>query len=284
MAVLRVICIAMLAAGPALAEVRFTGSVVAAEPVELRAAREGMLVAEVFVRSGDRVEAGAPLARLRDDEMRTALSAAEAALARAEAGVTVAEADIRIAESDARIAESQALRADHLSATGGMSVEIAETRGETRLRAKAQLARTRAALVVAQADVATAQADLDTARLHLADTYIRAPVPGLILARTAEVGIAAVDLFRMARDGTMIVEAQVLDRDFGQLRPGLPATIRLGDREVQGRVDSIGGSIDPATRLGLVRISLAAPEAIAGAFASGEILTGNGPIRESLLQ
>lgn len=280
MAWLGLICAAMLLAGPAVADVRFSGTVVAETPVELRAARDGLLVAELFVESGDRVEAGTLLARLRSDEQRAALQGAEAERARAEAEIAVARTDILMAESDLRIAANQARRSGALGISGAVSSSVAEQREEARLRAEAMLARSRAALAMAEANLSLAAANLDTARLHLADTEIRAPIDGLILSRSAEVGTLAASMFLIAGKGAMIVDALVLDPDFRQMKPEMPAMIRFADgREVSGHVDSVGGSIDPATRLGHVRIALEG-DAVAGAFVSGEVLTPE--IRASL--
>ncbi len=273
---LRLSLLLVLLAGPAIAEVRFSGTVVADRLIDIRAARSGMIVAEVLVRSGDSVARGGLLARLRANEAREALAVAVATLARSEAEVVSARTDIAVAESDLRVAERQATRSDALGARGAVSAEVAEQRAEAQLRASAILDRARAALSVAEAAAAIARADLATARLHLADTEIRAPADGLILTRSAEVGTDAALLFTMAADEAMVVEAQILGPDFAKVQPGLPATIRLEDREVTGHVATVGGSIDPVTRTGIARIAIDAP-AIAGAFASGEIA----PLREA---
>lgn len=264
---------AALLAAPALAEpVRFSGTVVPNRIVEIRAAHEGMQVADLLAESGDSVQAGQLLARLRDDEQRATLDGAAAELLRADAVVGSAQADILVAQSGLRTAEAQANRATALGAA--ISREDAELREEARLQAVAELAKAQAAFGVANADVATARATVETARLHLADTQVRAPVAGLILSRDAEVGAAATALFRIGQGG-MVVEAAVLDPDFARVRVGQRALVRLGGAEVQGIVASTSGSIDAKTRIGTVRIAITA-YAVAGSFASGEVVTDLG--------
>lgn len=66
---------------------------------DIRSAVDG-LVAEVFVREGDRVEAGAPIARLVDREYRARKQEAEAALARGRANMRLLRAGTRSEEID----------------------------------------------------------------------------------------------------------------------------------------------------------------------------------------
>lgn len=80
-------------------------SVVTAEG-KITPAREAALafrlsarVAEILVKEGDTVEAGAPLIRLESADLQAAVAQAEAAVAQAEAAVTQAEASIALAQA-----------------------------------------------------------------------------------------------------------------------------------------------------------------------------------------
>ena len=109
--------------------------------------RTGGRVAEVQVKEGDKVQAGKPLVRLQDAELKAALAAAQAELKRLQAGTRPEE-----------IAQAQA----NLSVAG---VEVKSAQNEIdRLKSGTQQA----------ADLATAQAQSEQARVqlkNLKDTY-----------------------------------------------------------------------------------------------------------------
>lgn len=263
------LCAALLAFPVYADPVRFSGTVVPDRIVEIRAARSGLLVTELLVDSGDRVHAGDLLAKLRDDEQRAVLNAAEADLLRAEASVKAAQADILMAESDLRTAVAQARRAEGLGRA--LSQQETEQRAEDLLRSEAGLAKAQASLAVGEADVVAARSDVQTARLHLDDTMIRAPVAGLVLSRHSEVGANADTLFLLGQGGA-IVEANVLAGDMPLIEVGDKALAHVDGHGVEGVVIRIGGSVDPETRMGTVRIALGST-ALIGGFADGEIAT-----------
>lgn len=82
-----------------------TPTVVTAEG-KITPAREATLafrlsarVAEILVKEGDAVEAGAPLIRLENTDLRAALAQAQAAVAQTEAAITQAEASVALAQA-----------------------------------------------------------------------------------------------------------------------------------------------------------------------------------------
>ncbi|MEC7259514.1 MAG: efflux RND transporter periplasmic adaptor subunit [Pseudomonadota bacterium] len=120
----------------------------------------GGRIAEVLVEEGDRVQAGAPLARMESVQQEQALRAAEA-------GLSTAEADYRQAIEDLA-------RQDQLLARGAT----------TRIsRDSAEDSRT-----IAEGTLDQARAELDRARKALDDTVLLAPEAATVIDRAIEPG------------------------------------------------------------------------------------------------
>ncbi len=166
-------------------------------------------VAQVMVRSGEAVEKGQPLIRLRDDELQEQASQAEAGVRLAEA--SAAEARARVAELKARVLRSRALAEAELISDQQLEVQEAQLKA---LEASADLA---------QAGVEQAQATVAERRSALAKTVVRSPVSGRVGQRRAEVGM------RVDPD-TLIFVVGSLD----QVRVELPLTERLLDHVEEG--------------------------------------------------
>lgn len=86
----------------------------------------------------------------------------------------------------------------------------------------------------AAADVKQAQAQLNNARVNLGHTTIQAPIDGVIVARSVDIGqtvaasLSAPQLFEIAGDLTrMQVETQIDEADIGRVVPGLTATFTV---------------------------------------------------------
>lgn len=162
----------------------------------------GVRVAAVLADIGDVVKAGQPLARL-------------------EAGV--AEAQLRAAEAQAqsaRIEQSRAIaeykRAQAIADSGALSAEAIEARKANADAATARYNAQRAAL----GEIAT----------RVGGGYVRAPVAGLVIERSARVGeFADRALFRIVGDNRLEVAAQVAESDILALKVGQKATFRASD-------------------------------------------------------
>lgn len=179
-------------------------------------------VAEVFVRSGEAVERGQILVRLRDDELREQLRRAEADVALANANA--AESDARTAELEARVRRTRSLAAESL---------VSEQELETLV---AQLEASRAATRASEARVEQARATADERRSALAKTLVRAPVAGRVGERRVEVGMLAQPgtvLFRVGGLDRVIVDVTLTEEMLSRVRPGLPVIIRPRDPGVE---------------------------------------------------
>jgi len=251
-------------------------------------------VAAVLVEDNQRVAAGTPLIRLRDEDWKARLAAARAAQAQAEATVGTAQAQVAAAEAqvvraDADIAnaeaervraEADATRYGALVGPGWTSRQTAEQKTADARKAEAQVqamraaraaaARAldvqRAALVEAQAAVTAARAQVALAQIDLDNTVIRAPFDGIAGNRAAQIGQfvqPGAQLIAVAPPpDRQFVVANFKETQIGRMRVGQNVTLSvdaLPDVEIHGTVNSLA----PATGS---QFSLLPPENATGNF------------------
>lgn len=262
-------------------QVRATGSLEAVEEVFVSPLVEGLSIRTLNADRGDRVEPGSTLAVLNGDallleERRLTAGLAKADAARAQWQAQLAEARAN-AEEAARVAE----RAERLSANRTVSIAEADRLKALATASQARLRSAEQALGIAAADIALARAQLADVTLRLARTTVTAPVGGVVSARNARVGAIASGggdpLYAIIRDGAVEMKADVAEADLSRLAVGQPATVRLADggTAVPGTIRLIAPTVDPQTRLGTVRITLAdTTRARAGMYASATIIAG----------
>src|SRR5262245_40447250 len=182
------------------------------------------------------------------EKTRADLANAQAALAVAKA--QTAKAQVTVVDSRRTLARSQDLRrrgfiaqadedtaqAAHDSAVAqAESTKAQEEAQASQIRsAEAQLRVTEAQLQAAIANVAQQEAGLKQAQVDLDHTEIRAPVDGVVVSRTVDVGqtvaasLQAPTLFTIAQDLTqMQVDTNVDEADVGRIREGLRATFTV---------------------------------------------------------
>jgi len=240
---------------PVMATVTFTGAIQARYDLPIGTEGETGRITAVYVEAGESVHKGQLLARLDDSILRPQVERLEASLAEARANAALAQAEYA--------------RARAVASAGALSAEDIEKR--------------RATALTADAEVQVAAAQLAEYQARLAHTDVRAPVDGLVLTRSAEVGQIATPggtaLFRLAKGGEMEMLGQVAEQDLPSLRVGQPALVRLTgiDQPFKGKVRLLAAIIDPQTRLGEIRVALGAnPQLRPGAFAKGEVIVGRG--------
>lgn len=234
------------------ARVKVTGTIAAQYDMPVSVEGEGGRVAAVLVEAGDTVRKGQVLARINTDVLRPQVAQLAAMLEEAKA--------------DARLAAAEYERVQAVSGSGAISREDVERRA-----AAAEMRLARAKVVEAQ---------LREAEARLARAEVRAPADGVVLVRAVEVGQTAtqgVVLFRIARDGKVELRGEVAEQDMPHLKAGQKAAVRIVgvDREFEGQVWLLGPTIDPKTRLGMVRVALSPdPLLRPGAFAHGFVMAG----------
>ncbi|MBB4265074.1 efflux RND transporter periplasmic adaptor subunit [Roseospira visakhapatnamensis] len=217
------------------------------------AAKSTGAVEHFAVEVGDRVDAGALLARLDTETLRLEVDLAQSEVQQRQAGLE--EARSRLALSQQALQRLAGLRRSAAFSQANYDDKAEEVTGNGH------------AVSVAQATLASAQSRLSLAETALRDAAIRAPYPGVVTERHTEVGAfitkgAAVVSLLNNRD--LEVEADV---PF-DLVPGLDAghvvTVMLDDATT---ADATLRAIVPAenarTRTRLARFTLP-PEVVAG--------------------
>lgn len=216
-------------------------------------AGSGGRVVRVLVDAGSWVRAGQVLAIV--DRSVQAQQAAQLA------------AQVESARANAALAQSNYDRAIALQGRGFVS--------------KAEIDAKRAARDAANAQVRVAVAQLGATRAEIGRLNVTAPAPGLILARSVEVGQivgpGSGALFRLAEGGQMEMRAQLSQQDLAFVHVGMPASVTPvgSDRTYSGTVWQVAPVIDPQSRLGDVRISVPYDSAMRpGGFAEARISSG----------
>jgi len=234
--------------------VSIIGTIAARFDMPIGVEGDGGRVAAIYVEAGDHVKQGQVLAHLNNSVLEPQVANLEAALEQARA--------------EAELADAEYHRAEAVGASGALSAEETEKR--------------RSSGVTAAAHVKVAAAQLAEAKARLARADIRAPADGIILTRTVEVGQTAMPagdaLFRLSKDGEIELRGQVAEQDLPLLKVGQSVDVRLtGTSKVyEGRIRLLGAVIDPATRLGTVRVSLTPdPNLRPGAFARAQVTVSN---------
>jgi HlyD family secretion protein len=151
----------------------------------------------------------------------------ETQVAQARASLVRLEADARRAAVQSDDAQLKLARARELSRRQLIPASDLDT-AESTARAAA------AAVDSARAQVAQARASLNQAEVNLGHTIIRAPIDGVVISRSVDVGqtvaasMQAPTLFVIARDlSKMQVNAHVAESDIGRIAPGQAVVFRV---------------------------------------------------------
>jgi HlyD family secretion protein len=246
-----------------------TGTLVPRREILVAPEIDGLAIVEILAEEGDEVAAGQVLARLSPDTVAAQLARAEAAVARADAAWLRVEpaadqAEAQIAEAEAtRVRVGMALsRAETLQERGVVSAETLEERLANAKIADARLLSARQALRLARAERQVAEAERRELQIRLDRTEIRAPVAGIVSRRTARIGalasMAGDQLFRIIAEGVIELDADVPETVLAKLRRDQGAEVQPAGlpEGLAARVRLVSPEVDPATRLGRVRIAL----------------------------
>jgi HlyD family secretion protein len=252
-------------------EERLAGSVVARSQTEIYAEVSGRIV-EVLANDGDRVDAGAPLVRLRATEFEEQLQQAEAALRVAEARVRQAEANNERAAAGLRrmttIVERNLGSAAELE---GAQAEALSAEAELQLM---QAQRQQAASLVAER------------RSALAETTVRAPITGIVGGRNAEIGqIASTSspLFVIGDPTSMRVTITLTQRMLGYIETGTPVSIvsdAAPEQPLSAQISRISPFLHPVTRTTNAEIDVEEHGTLLrpGMFVSVDVLYGESQV------
>ena len=247
--------------------IQATGAFVADEESDVAPETSG-LVAATPVDVGDRVAAGAVIARLSTAD-------AELRLAQARAGLQQTEAAAAQARERYNLARANAARYESLVKTGDVSRTLQE-------QAASEAETTRQSVATAEAAIADARSREALARKALADTTIRAPFAGSITKRpvaTGEYVTTASTVATVMKLDPIRLRLQVPELEASRLRVGQVATATveaLEGSQFQGRIVAINPALDAATRATIVDVTIANPHGAirAGMFATADVALG----------
>jgi membrane fusion protein (multidrug efflux system) len=249
-----------------------TDDAVVEAPIRNVEARTKGLVARVNVQDNQRVEAGTVLVEIEDQDAKVRkavaeaeLAAEQAKLASVRAGIWLhasppvraaealrerAEIDLRRAEQLHRVGELTESEMDALKAQYDQSVAaVAQARArELTHPAAAQAGPDHLAL--AQARVAAAEAKVQQADLEISYTRVKAPIAGIVMRRSVEVG-QLVDgsrpLMAISATEDAWIVANYKEDQLARIRAGQRVAIDvavLHGRALTGHVDSVSvGSV-----------------------------------------
>ena len=200
-----------------------TGTVEPIRKVEVKSKASGEVLA-LSVDVGDLVQTGALLARIDPRDVRNSFDQAAA--------------DLEVAEARLEISQAQNQRSKELMEGGVITAQEYEN-------ARLNLANAQASLIKARTNESLAE-------LRLGDVTITAPLAGTIIQKSVEEGqviqsasgnvSGGTTLFVMANLLEMQVRTLVDETDIGQIRQGMPATVKVEafpDQSFQGYVEKI---------------------------------------------
>ena len=240
--------------GPSL-----SGSLQPEQEATVRAELPGAVV-QTFADVGQRVGAGAVLARLDDRAIRDQYLSAQTAVTTAQNNYAVASRELERAQTLARA-----------GAIADREVELA-----------------RNAAAAASAQLANARAVYANAAKQLGYTQVRAPFAGVVAQRQASAGDVVAPgaaLFTVVNPASMRLEASVPANQLSSVRVGLPVEFSVTgypNRLFAGRITRVSPTADAAT--GQVQIVATIPNAgntlVGGLFAEGRVAsqTRNAPV------
>ena len=234
-----------IASGPSI-----SGELSAEKSASVRAEVSGSVI-QVYVEPGQRVAAGAALARID----ATTASAAELS---ARTGVTATEAQ-------AAQAKRELDRAERLNAAGAIADRDLENARLSYSTTMAQLANVKSAYA--------------QANKQLRSATVRAPFSGVVAGKVVSAGDVVSPgtlLFTVVDPNSMRLEAGVPAAQVGQIRIGMPVAFSVsgyGDRKFVGKVTRVSPVADPTTRQVQILASIpnAAGTLVGGLFAEGRV-------------
>lgn len=231
-----------------------SGTVTAWEEVPVGAETGGLTAVALYVDEGAYVRQGQALVQMNDVLLKAQLRQQQAAVQTAEANA---------ARDDAALSRAQELKERGFLSQAALDNALANQRASS-------------------AGVASARAAMAETETRLSQATIRAPVSGLIISRSVTKGQiieAGSELFRMVRDGRLELDAQVPETELPLIQAGQSAAITSSQAgSTTGVVRIVTPEVNPQTRLGLARISLAPGSALKpGMFARASIEAGARP-------
>ena len=210
---------AAISRGDVVQTVEATGTLEAVTTVQVGSQVSGTISA-LLADYNSQVRKGQVIARLDPSLLQAQVDQAEATIVRLEADVDRA----RVSLQDANIKKRRAAELFEQQLIARVDLESAE----------ATAAQAEASVKSAQAQVTQARASLNQNLVNLSHTVIKAPVDGIVISRSVDVGqtvaasMSAPTLFVLAKDlSEMQVNASIDEADIGQIKAGQHVTFRV---------------------------------------------------------
>lgn len=255
-----------------------TGTIQPVDEIYVQPLVDGLSIDKLNVDIGDKVEANEVLAVLSNDALLLQKSQLEANKAKAEAALAQFKAQVIEAQANADDASRQRDRAAKLGQSGSGSVsQVEQTRAQAEV-GQARLQAAKQAVTVGEADIKVVDTQIADIDLKLARTGVKSPVAGIVSAKNAKVGSiatgAGTPLFTIIKDGAIELVADLSETSIQKVKVGQLAflTVAGANTRVEGKVRLVSPTVDPATRLGSVHITIPADQARSGMYASAEII------------
>jgi RND family efflux transporter MFP subunit len=245
------------------------------------------------LQEGDRITAGAVLARVRQSDYHVKVKEAESQAQEAKSGIDVSKAQYRealsgIASSKSQLAECETAyekakldfdRAQNLFASQSLTkanYDAAKAQMEA-AAAKVAAARSQVGMIEAKADSAKAQIEVIEARsrgaqavvqeatIPLQDTALRAPLSGIVLQKAIEKGT----LVSPGKTGFTVADTSSVKAVFGVADIAVPEmklgntlgveTETLPGTEIRGQITAVFPAADPKSRAFNVEVTIPNP-------------------------
>ena len=232
-------------------EVTVVGNLIGAATVDAVPKAQGRLE-DVFVKLGDHVKLGQPIAKIEDREIQEQVKQQEAAYNVGQATIRQRQAALKLAESN--LERSKSLYERQLLARQAMDDSDASYQA-----AQAQLD-------LAQATTDQSKSRLDELKINLTNTLIRAPVEGFIGKRTLDPGASVgvnTSFISVVDIRTVRLVINVIEKDLRRISVGLGSAVEVDafpGETFKGRIARIAPILDPTTRTAQVEIEIPNPD------------------------
>jgi RND family efflux transporter MFP subunit len=256
--------IVAVAEGAVALRITGPGTVQARIPVTVSARTSAQVVA-LHADQGDRVRRGQLLARLDDRDLAARRAAAAASRDTVAANIRAAEAALEKARAELELARARNERDAEVHAAGFISQAAFDASASTLRAAEAAVANAAALLEARRNEARVVAHESQYAEAMWSHTRVVAPMDGIVIQRSAEVGsmvAPGTPIFRLVDPATVWVAMRVDESVVGRVAPGMPARIRLRTgEELAGTVARIARQSDAATRELEVNVAFDTPPA-----------------------
>ena len=190
-------------------------------------------IAEIHVRPGDRVRAGALLVSLDAREARANRAQSAAALAAADEATHAAETDVAGAEASLQLARATHQRIDSLFATRSATAQELDQAKAGLSAAEAGLRGAQARAAAARATHEAARAGLDAAEITSSYVQLTAPFAGIVTTRAADPGAMAspgMPILTLEDPSALQLEVRIDEARAPHVSVGQQVDVALGER------------------------------------------------------